>query len=95
MCRRTVQVFKCKVRGGTRSMQCRLVQPAAPHLAGWSPPSMEKRPSCPAEMAALTPARSMASRPDSVRGLTCAWQAGGGEVEGLASVEQGRCACIQ
>ena len=41
-----------------------------PHLAGWSPPSIAKLPSWPAAMAAATAARSIASLPDSVRGLT-------------------------
>lgn len=43
-------------------------------LAGSSPPSSVSAPSWPAEIAARTPARSIASRPDSVRGLTCARQ---------------------
>ena len=49
------------------------------NLVGSSPPSSELRPSCAADKAALRPARSIESRPDSVRGLTCSKWGGGSE----------------
>lgn len=64
-------------RCGTTNRQTALA-PLVSHLVGVSPPRRPSAPSCPAAMAARTAARSIESRPDSVRGLTCeGWECEG------------------